>query len=47
MTRYGEQIIRIEAVVGLHRLSTTMDYAPIRAYEEFPTNRRWRAGNVE
>jgi len=43
----GQEILRIEAVVGLHRLSTTMDYVLTRAYEEFPTYRRWRAGNVE
>jgi thioredoxin-related protein len=43
----GQEIIRIEAVVGLHRLSTTMDYVLTRAYEEFPTYRRWRAGKVE
>lgn len=43
----GKEIIRIEAVVGLHRLSTTMDYVLTRAYEEFPTYRRYRAGNVD
>jgi len=43
----GQEILRIEAVVGLHRLSTTMDYVLTRAYEEFPTYRRWRAGNVQ
>jgi len=43
----GQEILRIEAVVGLHRLSTTMDYVLTRAYEEFPTYRRYRAGNVE
>lgn len=43
----GREIIRIEAVVGLHRLSTTMDYVLTRAYEEFPTYRRYRAGNVD
>lgn len=43
----GQEILRIEAVVGLHRLSTTMDYVLTRAYEEFPTYRRYRAGNVD
>jgi len=43
----GQEVLRIEAVVGLHRLSTTMDYVLTRAYEEFPTYRRYRAGNVE
>ena len=43
----GQEILRIEAVVGLHRLSTTMDYVLTRAYEEFPTYRRFRAGNVD
>jgi thioredoxin-related protein len=44
---HGQEIIRIEAVVGLHRLYTTMEYVLTRAYKEFPTYRRWRAGNVE
>jgi thioredoxin-related protein len=43
----GQEIIRIDSVVGLHRLSTTMDYVLTRAYQEFPTYRRWRTGNVE
>jgi thioredoxin-related protein len=43
----GQEILRIEAVVGLHRLSTTMVYVLSRAYEEFPTYRRYRAGNVD
>jgi thioredoxin-related protein len=43
----GQEILRIEAVVGLHRLSTTMEYVLSRAYEEFPTYRRYRAGNVD
>ena len=43
----GQEIIRIESVVGLHRLSTTMDYVLTRAYEEFPTYRRYRAGHVD
>lgn len=39
----GEEIIRIDSVVGLSRLGNVLDYVLTRGYEEFPTFERWRA----
>jgi len=43
----GQEILRIDSVVGLNRLRHTMDYVLTRAYEEYPTYRRWRAGRAD
>lgn len=40
----GNEIIRIDSVVALNRLRNVMDYVLTRAYEEYPTFERWRAG---
>jgi thioredoxin-related protein len=42
----GNEIIRIDSVVGLNRLRNVMDFVLTRGYEEYPTFERWRAGQA-
>lgn len=43
----GEELIRIDSVVGLNRLRNVMNFVLTRGYEEFPTFERWRAAQAE
>lgn len=39
----GREIIRIDSVVALNRLTNVTNYVLTRGYEDFPTFERWRA----
>lgn len=39
----GQEIIRIDSVVGLNRLRNILEYVLTRDYERYPTFERWRA----
>ena len=43
---YGQEIIRIDSVVGLNRLRNVLDFILTRGYQHYPTFERWRAARV-
>lgn len=38
----GEEVLRIDSVVRLHRLRSVLEYVLTRGYEDSPTYQRWR-----
>ncbi|MBK1673521.1 thioredoxin [Ectothiorhodospira shaposhnikovii] len=38
----GEEILRVDSVIRLHRLQAVLEYVLTRGYEEYPSFQRWR-----